>query len=102
MKLETNIKNTQAGSDCQERLVSRSSVAEQFARYRENRQRQYQIESRRGGSFGIAVHKDDDAVAWQSLSRDVEESQAYLENREPIPERWGGKSPANAKGDAPI
>ena len=90
-------KNTPDSGLLQSLLVSRSSVAEQFARYRENRQRQYQIESRRGGSFGIAVHKDEDAFAWQALSRDVEETQAYLENREPIPERWGGKSPANSE-----
>lgn len=73
----------------QELLVSRSFVAEQFARFRENRERQHQIESRRGGSFGIAVHADADAVEWRTHCREVEESRAFLENRQPIPRTIG-------------
>lgn len=81
----------------QERLVSRSFVAEQFARFRTHRERQHQIEQRRGGSFGIAVHDDDDAVEWRTHCREVEEARAFLENRKPIPECWGESSSANEK-----
>lgn len=87
----------EAGEGCQERLVSRSFVAEQFARFRASRERQHQIESRRGGSFGIAVHNDADAVEWRTHCREVEESQSFLENRQPIPECWGESSSANSK-----
>ena len=100
MKSENNTENT-AGSDCQERLVSRSFVAEQFARFHTHRERQHQIERRRGGSFGIAVHNDEDAVEWRTHCREVEEARAFLENRKPIPERWGEISSANAYSTDP-
>lgn len=87
--------NQETGEGCHERLVSRSFVAEQFARFRTHRERQHQIEQRRGGSFGIAVHDDDDAVEWRTHCREVEEARAFLENRRPIPERWGESSSAN-------
>ncbi len=97
LRAELDRKDVSGIHSCQERLVSRSFVAEQFARFRANRERQHQIESRRGGSFGIATHKDADAVEWRTHCREVEESQAFLENRNPISECWGESSSATAE-----
>lgn len=70
--------------------------------YREARERQIALEGRRRqGPFGIAVGKDEEAIEWQSLSRAVEVSKAFLEGRQPIPECWGERSVANNRLDHP-
>ena len=82
------------GSD---RLLA-SDVFTHFKTYREARERQVILEGRRRkGSFRIAFDKDDEAVEWQSLSRAVETSRAFLESRQPIPECWGERSWVNTK-----
>ncbi len=82
------------GSD---RLLA-SEVFFHFKTYREARERQDKLVGLRSkGSFGIAVDKDEEAVEWQSLSRAVETSRAFLEGRQPIPECWGERSLANTE-----
>ena len=77
-----------------------SEVFFHFKAYREARERQVTLEGRRRkGSFGIAVDKDEEAIEWQSLSRTVETSRAFLEGRQPIPECWGERSVANNRDD---
>jgi len=87
----------QANTASSDRLLA-SDVFTHFKTYREARERQVILEGRRRkGSFGIAVGKDDEAVEWQSLSRAVETSRAFLESRQPIPECWGERSGVNTK-----
>ena len=73
-------------------LLDAREVSEKFKRYRELESARDGIRRRRGDSFGIAVGTDPEAIEWQGYSREVEEIEAFLESRQPIPERWGEPS----------